>query len=216
VAERLRARFGAGRICLVADDRGMIAAEAIAALEAAGMDYLLGVRERSLREAGAVIEDDGAVVPLVVPRAKNRETQLEAKAVEVGGRRYIVCRNEERAAEDAATRAAILAAQGRTPPEWNRLVTDLADLSAIEVEQDGCRAQLRTAPGPAIDPVCRALGLALPPVFQEMPPAPPPLDHASRTHPAPPRPVWCLNRPRARKALRTQRVPMPGAKVGPG
>lgn len=289
VAERLRARFGAGRICLVAD-RGMIAAEAIAALEAAGMDSLLGVRERSLREAGAVIEDDGAMVPLVVPRAKNRETQLEAKAVEVGGRRYIVCRNEERAAEDAAARAAILAAlarqlgrgdkalignagfrrflrstadghavaidpervaadarwdgifvlrantrlhplaampryrtlaaveralelakaelrtrpifhrtdaairghvfctflalvlrkeladrlaaQGRTPPEWNRLVTDLADLSAIEVEQDGCRAQLRTAPGPAIAPVCRALGLALPPVFQEMPPAP--------------------------------------------
>ena len=88
VAERLRARSGAGRVCLVAD-RGMIAAEAIAALEAAGMDYLLGVRERSLREAGAVIEDDGAMVPLVVPRAKDREAQLEAKAVEVGGRRYI-------------------------------------------------------------------------------------------------------------------------------
>jgi transposase len=289
VAERLRSRFGAGRVCLVAD-RGMISAEAIAALEAAGMDYLLGVRERSLREAGAVIEDDGAMVPLVVPRAKGRETQLEAKAVEVGGRRYIVCRSEERAAEDAGTRAAILdalarqlgrgdralignagfrrylrstadghafaidpervaadarwdgvfvlrtntrlhpleamtrhrnlaaverafelakaelrtrpifhrtdaairghvfctflalvlrqeladrlAAQGRTPPEWNRLVTDLADLSTVEVEQDGCRALLRTAPGPTIDPVCRALGLVLPPAFQEMPPAP--------------------------------------------
>jgi Transposase DDE domain len=290
VAERLRTRFGAERVCLVAD-RGMISTEAIAALEAAGMDYLLGVRERSLREAGAVIEDDGAMVPLVMPRTKGRETQLEAKAVEVGGRRYIVCRNEERAAEDAATRAAILdtlarqlgrgdralignagfrrflrstaadghafaidpervaadarwdgvfvlrtntrlhplqamlryrnlaaverafelakaelrtrpifhrtdaairghvfctflalvlrqeladrlAAQGRTPPEWNRLVTDLADLSTVEVEQDGCRALLRTAPGPTIDPVCRALGLALPPVFQEMPPAP--------------------------------------------
>jgi transposase len=289
VAERLRARFGADRVCLVAD-RGMISAEAIAALEAAGMDYLLGVRERSLREAGAVIEDDGTMVPLVMPRAKGRETQLEAKAVEVGGRRYIVCRNEERAAEDAVTRAAILdalarqlgrgdralignagfrrylrstadghafaidpervaadarwdgafvlrtntrlrplgamtryrhlaaverafelaeaelrtrpifhrtdaairghvfctflalvlrkeladrlAAQGRTPPEWNRLVTDLADLSTVEVEQDGCRALLRTAPGPTIDPICRALGLVLPPVFQEMPPAP--------------------------------------------
>ena len=63
VAERLRARFGAGRVCLVAD-RGMISAEAMAALEVAGMDYLLGVRERSLREAGAVIEDNGAMVPL--------------------------------------------------------------------------------------------------------------------------------------------------------
>ena len=65
-----------------------------------------------------------------------------------------------------------LAAQGRTPPEWNRLVTDLADLSTVEVEQDGCRALLRTAPGPTIDPICRALGLVLPPAFQEMPPAP--------------------------------------------
>ena len=65
-----------------------------------------------------------------------------------------------------------LAAQGRIPPEWGRLVTDLSDLSTVEVEQDGCRALLRTAPGPTIDPVCRALGLVLPPVFQEMPPAP--------------------------------------------
>jgi len=72
------------------------------------MDYLLGVRERTLREAGMVIEDDGAMIPLVRPRAKGRETQLEAKAVEIAGRRYIVCRNEERAAEDAAARAAIL------------------------------------------------------------------------------------------------------------
>jgi len=288
VAARLRTRFGAGRVCLVAD-RGMISAETIVALEAAGMEYLLGVRERRLREAGAVIEDDGAMVPLVLPRAKGRETQLEAKAVEVGGRRYIVCRNEERAAEDAATRAAILdaltrqlghgdkslignagfrrylrrttdghafaidpervaaearwdgvfvlrtntrlhplaamtryrnlaaverafelakaelrtrpifhrtdaairghvfctflalvlrqeladrcAAQGCPLPEWNRLVTDLTDLSAVELEQDGCRARLRTAPGPTIAPVCRALGLTLPPVFQEVPSA---------------------------------------------
>jgi hypothetical protein len=64
-----------------------------------------------------------------------------------------------------------LAAQGRTPPEWNRLVTDLADLSSVEVEQEGRRARLRTAPGPTIDPVCRALSLALPPVFQEVPTA---------------------------------------------
>ena len=26
-------------------------------------------------------------------------------------------------------------------------------------------------PGPTIDPICRAIGLTLPPVFQEMPPA---------------------------------------------
>ena len=54
--------------------------------------------------------------------------------------------------------------------EWQRIVDDLADLSEIEVEQDGRRARLRTAPGPTIDPICRAIGIALPPVFQEMPP----------------------------------------------
>ena len=36
-----------------------------------------------------------------------------------------------------------------------------------------CRTLLRTASGPTIDPVCRNLGLILPPVFQEMSLAPP-------------------------------------------
>ena len=58
----------------------------------------------------------------------------------------------------------------RSRLEWQRIVDDLADLSEIDVEQDGRRARLRTAPGPTIDPICRAIGIALPPVFQEMPP----------------------------------------------
>ena len=60
----------------------------------------------------------------------------------------------------------------RSRLEWQRIVDDLADLSEIDVEQDGRRARLRTAPGPTIDPICRAIGVALPPVFQEMPPVP--------------------------------------------
>ena len=60
----------------------------------------------------------------------------------------------------------------RSRLEWQRIVDDLADLSEIDVEQDGRRARLRTAPGPTIDAICRAIGIALPPVFQEMPPAP--------------------------------------------
>ena len=54
-------------------------------------------------------------------------------------------------------------------PEWQQAVDDLADLSEIEVEQDGRRALLRTAPGATIDPLCRAAGVTLPPVFQELP-----------------------------------------------
>jgi hypothetical protein len=45
----------------------------------------------------------------------------------------------------------------------------LLDLSAVEVDQDGRHALLRTAPRPSIDPICRALSLTLPPVFQEVP-----------------------------------------------
>ena len=43
---------------------------------------------------------------------------------------------------------------------------DLLDLSAVEVDQDGRRALLRTAPRPSIDPICRALGVALPQSFR--------------------------------------------------
>jgi DDE family transposase len=60
----------------------------------------------------------------------------------------------------------------RSRLEWQRIIDDLADLSEIDVEQDGRRARLRTAPGPSIDPICRAIGITLPPIFQEMPPAP--------------------------------------------
>lgn len=62
-----------------------------------------------------------------------------------------------------------LATRGGKPPEWRCLIDDLLDLSSVEVEQDGRRAVLRTAPGPTIDPICRALGITLPPVFQELP-----------------------------------------------
>jgi hypothetical protein len=61
-----------------------------------------------------------------------------------------------------------LAARG-TMPEWQCTVDDLLDLSNVEVEQDGRRALLRTAPRSSIDPICRAIGLTLPPVYQELP-----------------------------------------------
>ena len=279
VVERLRTRFGIERACVVAD-RGMISAATIAGLEARGIGYILGVRERSTAEVrSTVIDDDGVAVPLSIPRQKG-ETDLAIKEVTAGGRRYVVCRNEEQARRDAEARAALLAglerrlAQGdkalvgnggyrrfladrtgegftidpakveadarsdglfalrtntgltalqvalryrdllaveqsflaaktllatrpifhRTDaairghifcsflalvlrkelmdrftarhlalPEWQSIIDDLADLSEIEVEQDGRRALLRTAPGPAIGPLCRAVGVILPP-----------------------------------------------------
>jgi hypothetical protein len=62
-------------------------------------------------------------------------------------------------------------AQRNKKLEWKDIINDLADLSEVEVNQDGRRALLRTAPGSTIDPICRALGITLPPVFQELPAA---------------------------------------------
>jgi hypothetical protein len=108
VVQRLRSRFGVERACIVAD-RGMISAATIAALEAQKIDYILGARERSSKEVReTVLHDDGAAVPLTIPRQKG-ETDLAVKEVKIEGRRYIVCRNEEEARKDAETRAKLLA-----------------------------------------------------------------------------------------------------------
>jgi hypothetical protein len=108
VVDRLRARFGVGHLCVVAD-RGMISAQTIAALEKRKLEYILGVRERSSTEVRRTVIDDATpFVPLVVPRAAGVLTELEAKQVNIGERRYIVCRNLAEARRDAEQRAAIL------------------------------------------------------------------------------------------------------------
>jgi hypothetical protein len=92
----------------------MISAATITALEDRKLTYVLGARERSdplVRDV--VLADDGPFVPIVVPRATGQETALAAKAVTVGGIRYIVCRNEAEAKKDAADRQAIVAALER-------------------------------------------------------------------------------------------------------
>jgi transposase len=107
VVDRLQRRFSIGRICIVAD-RGMISAETIAGLEARGLLYILGVRERSdklVREV--VLADDAPFVPLIVEKRK-QETEYGAKTVKLNNQRYIVCINHQEAQKDAADRRAIL------------------------------------------------------------------------------------------------------------
>ncbi|MHB1502081.1 MAG: IS1634 family transposase [Candidatus Dormibacteria bacterium] len=110
VIDRLRARFGIERVCVVAD-RGMISADTISALEARGLEYILGVRERNAKDVrDVVLADPAPSVPLVIPHKGRADTELEAKAVMLGDRRYIVCRNLTEAAQAARTRAAVVAA----------------------------------------------------------------------------------------------------------
>jgi hypothetical protein len=109
VVDRLRSRFGIGRVCVVAD-RGMISAATIAALEQRGLEYILGVRERSSKEVrDVVLADTQPSVPLAIPRQGRRDSELQTKAVMHDGRRYIVCRNLAEAEQDARNREAVVA-----------------------------------------------------------------------------------------------------------
>src|SRR3954470_11812166 len=110
VIDRLRSRFGIGRVCVVAD-RGMISAPTIAALEERGLEYVLGARERTDSLVRTVVlADQRPFVPLCIPRASGAETQLFIKEVQVEGRRYIVCRNEAKTEKNAADRRVIVEA----------------------------------------------------------------------------------------------------------
>ena len=71
----------------------MISAETIAELEARGLLYVLGVRERTDKLVRELVLDDPApFVPFVLTKRRG-EVDYEAKAVKLAGRRYIVCRN---------------------------------------------------------------------------------------------------------------------------
>ena len=112
VIDRLRRRFDIACVCVVAD-RGMISAETIAELEARRLLYILGVRERSDKLVRELVLDDPApFVPLLMSK-RRKEIEYEAKTVMLAGRRYIVCRNHQEAAKDAADRSSIVAALER-------------------------------------------------------------------------------------------------------
>jgi len=121
--DRLRKRFSINRVCVVAD-RGMISAPTVAALEERGLEYVLGVRERTdplVRRI--VLADRRGFTPLCIQRSGGAETQLFVKEVIAEGRRYIVCRNEAEAEKDAADRRAVVEALDRQLAELHRRVT---------------------------------------------------------------------------------------------
>jgi Transposase DDE domain len=113
VVDRLRRRFGVGKVCVVAD-RGMISQETVQALETEerGWSYILGARMRSQNEVKEeVLSRAGRYRVVHPPRVRSDDpSPLKVKEVWVGEHRYVVCLNEEEARKDAADRAAIVAA----------------------------------------------------------------------------------------------------------
>ncbi len=111
VVERMRAKFRVREICVVAD-RGFVSEATIAGLEAMEppVHYVIGVRMRRSREVGEVVLQNRDPWEEITPeRIKSKDlAPLKVKEVEVGGRRYVVCLNEEERRKDAHDREAIL------------------------------------------------------------------------------------------------------------
>ena len=80
VVDRLRRRFAIGRVCVVAD-RGMISGATIEGLEARGLDYILGARERSdATVKKIVLENDAPFTPLFIERRAARRSSSSRRS----------------------------------------------------------------------------------------------------------------------------------------
>ncbi len=123
VVDRLRSRFGVGKVCVVAD-RGMISKETIAALEEKqrGWEYILGARMRSQKEVRDEVLARAGRYRVVHPKREESDapSALDAKEVWVEDRRYVVCRNPDQARKDAADREAIVAALREQLPQGDK------------------------------------------------------------------------------------------------
>ena len=113
VVERMRAKFRVREMCVVAD-RGMVSKatlQALGAMEPA-VHYIVGVRMRRTKEVGEIVLKSRAPWQEVTPERQHSKdpAPLKVKEVQVAGRRYVVCLNEEERRKDAHDRAAIVAA----------------------------------------------------------------------------------------------------------
>jgi hypothetical protein len=112
VVERMHRRFRVREVCIVAD-RGMISDEIIRAFEGhePPVRYILGVRMRNQKEVSQqVLASRKPWIEITPERQQAKDpAPLKIKEVQIEGRRYIVCLNEEERRKDAHDREAIVA-----------------------------------------------------------------------------------------------------------
>jgi len=116
VVERMRAKFRVREVCVVAD-RGFVSEATLLELskiEPPVHDVIV-VRMRRTKEVGEVVLKSRKEWKTVTPeRVDSKDpAPLKVKEVEVEGRRYVVCLNEEEKRKDAHDRAAILESLGK-------------------------------------------------------------------------------------------------------
>lgn len=111
VVKRMRSKFRVREICVVAD-RGMISEATLQAFGAMKprVHYIVGVRMRRTREVGEIVlKNRSRWIELTAGRKHSKDpAPLKVKEVQVEGRRYIVCLNEEERRKDAHDREAIV------------------------------------------------------------------------------------------------------------
>jgi hypothetical protein len=110
IVDGLYRRFGIAKVCIVAD-RGMISQETSGDLEQQGWPYILGARMRRCKEVREeVLGDRGRFRVVHAKRPDPKDpAPLKVKEVRVGGRRYVVCVNDDEVKKDRADREAIVA-----------------------------------------------------------------------------------------------------------
>ena len=100
VIEEMRNRFGIRRVILVGD-RGMFNARIVTRIEELGMEYIAGVRMRTVWDVREIVLEDKAPFETV-------SENLKVKKVELGAKRYVVCKNEEEAKRAKAIREKVV------------------------------------------------------------------------------------------------------------
>lgn len=112
----LKGRFGVGRICVVAD-RGLISADNVAAVDAAGCDHILATRLHRDAACAAALEASSQPGARWQPAPAARSAVCD---VTVDAGRYVVVANLQRYRRDTTRRAQLVA---RTEAELLKLET---------------------------------------------------------------------------------------------
>ncbi|MDI6809957.1 MAG: IS1634 family transposase [Candidatus Eisenbacteria bacterium] len=147
VVDRLGKRFQIQRVCVVAD-RGMISEGTMEELEKRGLQYILGARMRQQKEIGEDLLSSKEGYEEVRPqRSKAKDpAPLKVKEIRRGGRRYVLCLNEEERTTDARNREVILSAlEDRLKAGAGTLVGNKGFRKYLKVEKGAIRIDRQKA-----------------------------------------------------------------------
>ena len=132
VIEEMRNRFRIKRVILVGD-RGMFNATIIRRIEELKMEYIAGVKMRTVVDVKEIVLADRGPFETVSPN-------LSVKNVVVGEKRYVVCHNEEEAKRAKAVREAVVAElREKLSNGPKRLIGNSAYRKYVAVEKEAIR-----------------------------------------------------------------------------